>query len=502
MKMIKQDSLILSPYIALYDIVVPKNHLLRELSDLVDFSFVDNMLKDKYTLNNGRPGYAPRQMFKYLLLKTIYELSDRDVVDRARTDLAFKYFLGIAPEDDVIDASSLTKFRKMRLTDNNIINILLSKTVEIAVNNGIKLSKTIIIDSTHSESKYNVLSAREHLLEVAKNLRKKVYDTDESYTDKMPKKPDNQQIGLYENVIKYCQSIIDLISVDDNLMIKQNIKENMNMLQELIDDTNEELTYSKDQDAKTGHKTADSNFFGYKTHIAMTPERIITAATVTTGEKHDGKELQTLVENSKLNGVHIDTIIGDGAYSEKDNIEYTNSNEIKLVSKLSNFVVIGNTKRIQFDYNKDAKRYVCPAGHMAIRKSLHGKNKSQTGEENLYETHFFDVEKCKVCSLKEKCGYKGGASKTYSVIIKKTNMHQVHQDKQSTKEYQELAKNRYMIEAKNAELKSQYGYDCCTYTGIEGMKLQAAVSLFTVNLKRILTLKKQCSATTTPKKQK
>ena len=48
MKMIKQDCLILSPYIALYDIVVPKNHLLRELSDLVDFSFVDNMLKDKY----------------------------------------------------------------------------------------------------------------------------------------------------------------------------------------------------------------------------------------------------------------------------------------------------------------------------------------------------------------------------------------------------------------------------------------------------------------------
>ena len=130
--MIKQDRLILSPHIELYDIVVPKNHLLRELSDLVDFSFVDDMLKDKYTLNNGRPGYAPKQMFKYLLLKTLYELSDRDLVDRARTDLAFKYFLGIAPEDDVIDSTSLTKFRKMRLTDDNMINVLLSKTVEIA----------------------------------------------------------------------------------------------------------------------------------------------------------------------------------------------------------------------------------------------------------------------------------------------------------------------------------------------------------------------------------
>ena len=57
-------------------------------------------------------------------------------------------------------------------------------------------------------------------------------------------------------------------------------------------------------------------------------------------------------------------------------------------------------------------------------------------------------------------------------------------------------------EAKNAELKSQYGYDHCTYSGLDGMKLQAAVSLFTVNLKRILTLKKQCSATTTPKNEK
>ena len=32
----------------------------------------------------------------------------------------------------------------------------------------------------------------------------------------------------------------------------------------------EHLETSKDEDAKTGHKTADTSFFGYKTHIAMT----------------------------------------------------------------------------------------------------------------------------------------------------------------------------------------------------------------------------------------
>ena len=46
----------------------------------------------------------------------------------------------------------------------------------------------------------------------------------------------------------------------------------------------EHLETSKDEDAKTGHKTADTSFWGYKTHIAMTEERIITAATITSGE--------------------------------------------------------------------------------------------------------------------------------------------------------------------------------------------------------------------------
>ena len=122
------------------------------------------------------------------------------------------------------------------------------------------------------------------------------------------------QIGLYENVIEYCQNVIDTVKNDESLVARPNIAENINLLQETIDDTNEELLISKDEDAKVGHKTADSSYFGYKTHIAMTPERIITAATVTSGEKHDGKELQSLVDKMESNGVEVEAIVGDGAY--------------------------------------------------------------------------------------------------------------------------------------------------------------------------------------------
>jgi len=103
----------------------------------------------------------------------------------------------------------------------------------------------------------------------------------------------------------------------------------------------------------------------------MNEERIITAATVTTGEKNDGKQLETLIEKSMQAGMEV---IGDTAYSEEGNIEYANGNDIKLVAKLNPSVTQGcRSKEDEFEFNKDAGMYACKAGHMAIRKARHGK---------------------------------------------------------------------------------------------------------------------------------
>jgi hypothetical protein len=148
------------------------------------------------------------------------------------------------------------------------------------------------------------------------------------------------------------------------------VKEKLNLLKETVEDTQENYTLSKDTDAKTGHKSADSSFFGYMTHLAMTEERIITAAVITSGEKGDGPELPKLLEISQENGIDVDTIIGDGAYTGKENLKLTREQNIKVVAKLNVTIAQGARKEEdKFDYNKDADRFVCPAGHMAIRKS-------------------------------------------------------------------------------------------------------------------------------------
>ncbi|RAV07234.1 transposase, partial [Paenibacillus contaminans] len=54
--------------------------------------------------------------------------------------------------------------------------------------------------------------------------------------------------------------------------------------------------------------------------------------------------------------------------------------------------------------------------------------------------------------------------------------------------FKEKAKERYKIEAKNSELKNRHGYDVATSSGLLGMQIQGAMTIFAVNLKRILKL--------------
>ena len=137
-----QIELKFSNYLDLYDLVIPKDHILRKIKEMVDFSFIYDELENKYCLNNGRNAKNPILLFQYLLLKFFYNLSDVGVVERSRYDLSFKYFL----------------------------DLLISKSVELAIEVGVLNSKIVIIDSTHTKARYNKQSIRELLIRETSKL--------------------------------------------------------------------------------------------------------------------------------------------------------------------------------------------------------------------------------------------------------------------------------------------------------------------------------------------
>lgn len=480
-----QQTIHFSDYTDLYDLIIPKDNLLRQINDLIDFSFIQKELIDNYCQDNGRMAESPIRMFKYLLLKTIYDISDVDVVERSRYDMSFKYFLGMTPEDtDLINPSSLCKFRKLRLKDKDLLDLLIGKTVNIAIEKGIIKSRTIIVDATHTGSRSNPWSPLEILRLRSKQLRKSIYDADASQKDNLPGKNTDDDI---EHELDYTKSLLEVVGSNPSLAELPKVKERLNMLKEVLADIEDHYVTSKDEDARVGHKSEDDSFFGYKTHIAMSDERIITAATITSGEKGDGPQLEELVNQSRANGMEVDTVVGDTAYSGKDNIILANDEEngFELVAKLNPVISQGSRKDNDgFDFNKDAGMFVCPAGHMAIRKEI---DFCTTKGRNPRIRYFFDIEKCKLCSRRDGCYRTGAKTKRYTVRIKSSE-HQQQEAFEKTDEFRAKAKVRYKIEAKNSELKNVLGYGRAWSYGIDCMRMQGAMTIFVANIKRIIKL--------------
>lgn len=175
----------------------------------------------------------------------------------------------------------------------------------------------------------------------------------------------------------------------------------------------------------------------------------------------------------------MNEIIGDAAYSGKDH-------DIKIISKLN--PVKSNGNRIgedRFTFNKDADMFVCPAGHLAIKKVLTGEKKNSNKNQGI--RYYFDVEKCKVCPQRDGCYKSGVKTRTYTVTIK-SDIHKDQEEFQKSEYFKKRYRVRYMIEAKNGELKNQHGNDVANSSGLFGMQMQGAMSIFMVNIKRILNL--------------
>ena len=140
---------------------------------------------------------------------------DVDVVERSRYDLSFKYFLDLAPEEtELISPSSLCKFRRLRLKDKDLLNLLIGTTVSIAIDKGIIKSKTIIVDSTHTGSRSNPYSPVEILRLRSKQLRKSLYDVEESIKEGLPLKNEDDDL---EHELDYTKALFEVVSDNEDI---------------------------------------------------------------------------------------------------------------------------------------------------------------------------------------------------------------------------------------------------------------------------------------------
>jgi transposase len=105
----------------LYDRIVPPDHLLRKMSQVVDFSFARQILNDRYKPKIGRSAEDPKFVLRLCLLQYIYGDSERAVVENARLSLAHGCFLGLAADAEAPDYTTVSYFRTQSLWEEKLL---------------------------------------------------------------------------------------------------------------------------------------------------------------------------------------------------------------------------------------------------------------------------------------------------------------------------------------------------------------------------------------------
>src|SRR3954454_10447211 len=92
--------------------LVPRNHFYRHLEARLDLSFVRDWAKECYA-ERGRPSIDPVVFFKLQLVMFFEGIrSERKLIEAASLNLAHRWYLGYALDEDLPDHSSLTRIRQ------------------------------------------------------------------------------------------------------------------------------------------------------------------------------------------------------------------------------------------------------------------------------------------------------------------------------------------------------------------------------------------------------
>ena len=78
------------------DDLVPQDHLLRLIDQAIDWSFIYDLVIDKYSADNGRPSMDPVMLIKIPFIQYLYGIrSMRQTVKEIEVNVAYRWFLGL-----------------------------------------------------------------------------------------------------------------------------------------------------------------------------------------------------------------------------------------------------------------------------------------------------------------------------------------------------------------------------------------------------------------------
>jgi len=426
--------------------LVPQDHLLRKVDKHIDFSFIHDLVKDRYCSDNGRPPIDPTQLFKLMFVGYLFGIrSERQLIREVQVNTAYRWFLGLSLTEKVPDASTISQNRRRRFKDSEIFQQIFDRIVFQAMNKKLIGGRVLYTDSTHLKANANRRKFKMHEIE----------EITKEYIDELNE-------AVEEDRLQHGKKPLPESSKEPS--------------------TREIKVSTTDQDAGYMVRDGKPEGFFYLDHRTTDKKaNMIVDVHVTPGNVHDSVPyLKRLDRTKKAFDFNVSHVGLDAGYSTAHICKGLEDRGIKgAIAYRRPYGKRGNLPKRLFIYDEEKNEYKCPEGEKLIYK---------TTDRNGYRHYKSDAKTCVNCPLLSSCTSNKKHQKTVT-----RHVWQDYKDRSNQYRLSDEGKRIYhyrkeTVERSFADAKELHGARYCRMRGLDRAKEQCLMTATTQNIKKMALL--------------
>lgn len=428
--------------------LVPQDHLLRQIEDTIDFSFVRERMEPFYCKDNGRPAIDPVVLFKMLFIGYLYGIrSERQLVKEIEVNVAYRWFLHLNLTDKVPHHSTISQNRRRRFNGTDVFRQMFNDLVEMAYDRGFIEGKILYTDSTHLKADANNKKYRKVVVEASTRA--------------------------------YLEDLEQAVNEDR----KAHGRSNLPPADKNPDDNTREIRRST-TDPDSGYmvrRGKPEGFFYLDTRTTDNAYNLITDVHITPGNTNDstvyldrlqhqidtfGFEVEAVGLDTGYNTPHIcKTLVDKGIFGV---INYRTSGGIK-----------GLFRKISFSYDRENDHYVCPEKQVL---------KYSTTKRVGFREYASTPSICAKCPRLEKCTQNKSYKRRITRHVWEDSMEVIRANRLSEKGEWIRRRRAQTVERSFGDAKRLHGYRYARFRGREKVEEQSLMTAMVQNIKKMAKL--------------
>ena len=427
--------------------LVPEDHMLRLIDRAIDWSFIYDLVEDKYSHTTGRPSIDPVSLIKIPLIQYLYGIpSMRKTIKEIEVNVAYRWFIGIDLRDPVPHFTTFGKNYTRRFKDTDIFEQIFANILDQCFKHRLVDTSTIFVDATHIKACAN-----------SKKGRKKIV----------------QQEALF-----YKASLREEIDKDRTEHKKKPLKDKDNDVTPGSsggEEIKEIKTSDIDPDSGWFHKGEHKSVFAYSAQTACDKNGWILEYSIHPGNLHDSRTFHPLYE--KLKKYEPKMIVADAGYKTPAIAKLLLDDGIEpLLPYKRPMTKEGFFKKYEYVYDEKYDWYICPNNCTLLYC---------TTNRDGYREYKSCSEDCEDCEYLSQCTHSKEHVKLVTRHVWEDYLEQVEDIRCRIGSKEIYKQRKECIERLFGTAKEYHGMRYTRMLGKARMKMKVGLTYACLNLKKL-----------------